>query len=119
MEMAAAFFESRRYAAYLGGTTEFTKWEGITYSKRLNKVYTAMSEIRRPMEDNKSKGKDDNQYDIGGPNDVRVEYNPCGCVYTLDVDGNYNIYNMKALVCGRPTDGDPKNTCDIDGEYYP
>ena len=28
MEQVASRFETRRYLAYLGGTTEFTKWEG-------------------------------------------------------------------------------------------
>ena len=28
MEQIASRFETRRYLAYLGGTTEFTKWEG-------------------------------------------------------------------------------------------
>ena len=29
---AAAFLETRRYGAYLGGTTEFNKWEGAFLS---------------------------------------------------------------------------------------
>ena len=40
----AAFFETRRYAAYLGATTEFSKWEGITFSPSKSKLYTAMTE---------------------------------------------------------------------------
>lgn len=118
MEKAAAFLESRRYGAYLGGTVEFTKWEGITFSSKRNKMYTAVSEVRRSMEDYKSKGSESDSYDIGGPNHVRVEYNKCGCVYSMDVDSSYNIINMNSLVCGTPVSDDPDNACDIDGKSF-
>ncbi|GIW21850.1 MAG: hypothetical protein KatS3mg068_0857 [Candidatus Sericytochromatia bacterium] len=35
---AASFLETRRYGAYLGGTTEFQKEEGITYDKDKNRT---------------------------------------------------------------------------------
>lgn len=38
MEKAAAFLETRRYAATLGATTEFEKEEGITYDPVANQV---------------------------------------------------------------------------------
>jgi hypothetical protein len=117
-EKAAAFFETRRYAAYLDATVEGSKWEGITFSPKRNKVYTAMSEVRRAMEDNKSAGKADTRFDIGGPNDIRLPYNPCGCVYEMDVV-NYDIKNMKGLICGTPQTGNPKNTCTLDGIANP
>ncbi len=117
-EKAAAFFETRRYAAYLGATVEGSKWEGITFSPKRNKAYTAMSEIRRGMEDNKAAGKNDTKFDIGGPNDIRLPYNPCGCVYEMDVVNN-DIKNMKGMVCGVPQSGDPKNACKIDGIANP
>ena len=47
MEKAAAFLETRRYAAYKGATTEFSKWEGITYDPKRNMLYTSMSAVRR------------------------------------------------------------------------
>ena len=43
MEQAAAFLESRRYAAYLGATTEFNKMEGVTVNTADNKAYVAIS----------------------------------------------------------------------------
>jgi hypothetical protein len=43
-EVLAAFFETRRYGGYMGATTEFSKWEGITYSKSRKQMFTAMSE---------------------------------------------------------------------------
>jgi secreted PhoX family phosphatase len=117
-EKAAAFFETRRYAAYLGATVEGSKWEGITFSPKRNKMYTAISDIRRGMEDNKNGGKDDTKYDIGGPNHIRLPVNNCGCVYEMDVVNN-DIKTMKGLVCGTPVSGDPKNTCKMDGIANP
>lgn len=35
----------RRYAAYLGATTEWTKWEGMTLDLQRMKIYTAMSQL--------------------------------------------------------------------------
>jgi Bacterial protein of unknown function (DUF839) len=117
-EKAAAFFETRRYAAYKDATVEGSKWEGITFSPKRNKMYTAISDIRRGMEDNKSGGKNDTKYDIGGPNDIRLPVNNCGCVYEMDVV-NYDIKNMKAFVCGVPQSGDAKNTCKLNGIANP
>jgi hypothetical protein len=70
---------THRTAAYLGATTEFSKWEGITYDTKRNRIYTAMSEIREGMEDKKSKGEPNDEFDAGGRNDIKLEYNPCGC----------------------------------------
>ena len=39
MEQAAAFLETRRYAAWLGATTEFTKMEGQAHNAADNKLY--------------------------------------------------------------------------------
>ncbi|GAB4821502.1 hypothetical protein N2152v2_008548 [Parachlorella kessleri] len=116
----AAFFETRRYAAYLGATTEFSKWEGITYSPSRNKLYTALTEIRYGMEDNAKKGKNDTEYDIGSNNDIRLPYNPCGCVYSIDVDAQYNANKMQAIVCGN-TVGlvDANNTCSVESISSP
>ena len=35
MTKAAAFFETRRFAAYKGATTEFSKWEGVQMQQTL------------------------------------------------------------------------------------
>ena len=43
-EKAAAFLETRRYAAMLGATTEFNKMEGVTLNEKDNKVYIAISD---------------------------------------------------------------------------
>jgi hypothetical protein len=51
MEKAAAFLETRRYAAYLGATTEFSKMEYIAYNKTDNKFYVVISRIETGMID--------------------------------------------------------------------
>jgi len=105
----------------LGATTEFSKWEGITFDPTRSVLYTAMSENRYGMEDNQRKGEDNNRYDVGGPNHVRVEYNPCGCVYTMEVDESYQITTMYGLLCGIPdvNNTNDDNSCIIDGIANP
>lgn len=49
MEKAAAFLETRRYAAMLGATTEFEKMEGVTVNAKDKKVYIAMTRIDKGM----------------------------------------------------------------------
>ncbi|RLJ63505.1 PhoX family protein [Sulfurisoma sediminicola] len=51
MEKAAAFLETRRYAALLGATTEFTKMEGVTHNAADRQLYVAMSYIEGGMLD--------------------------------------------------------------------
>eukprot|EP01025_Chloroclados_australasicus_P058721 TRINITY_DN73_c0_g1_i1.p1 TRINITY_DN73_c0_g1~~TRINITY_DN73_c0_g1_i1.p1 ORF type:complete len:802 (-),score=115.58 TRINITY_DN73_c0_g1_i1:597-2969(-) len=121
MEVLASRFETERYAAMMGATTEFSKWEGITYSAYDNKVYTSLSVIRQGMEDFMSKGKPSESYDKGGNNDIRLEYNPCGCVYQIDVDEEYIATHMIEFICGlqqEPSDinnGDElENECRVD-----
>jgi uncharacterized protein len=75
METAAAFLETRRYAAYLGATTEFTKGEGIAFNHADKKMYYAISYIQASM-----KAKD------GGPvDDIRLQENKAGATYTFDL----------------------------------
>lgn len=49
MEQAAAFLETHRYAALMGGSLGFTKWEGTTLNARDKKAYIAMSRIEASM----------------------------------------------------------------------
>lgn len=85
MEAAASRLETRRYAALRGATTEWRKMEGITYDPDGRRLYLALSEISRGMEDHANGGKPDDTYDAGGPNHIRLPYNECGAVYHLDV----------------------------------
>jgi len=51
MEKAAAFLETHRYAAMMGGTLEFTKMEGVALNKKDKVAYVAMSRIEKSMID--------------------------------------------------------------------
>lgn len=79
MELAASRLESRRYAAYLGATTEFRKMEGITYDPAGHRVYIAFSELNNGTNNNHA------TKDLGGPNHIRLAENKCGAVYELTV----------------------------------
>eukprot|EP00889_Picochlorum_renovo_P007848 jgi/Picre1/34878/NNA_002344.t1 len=114
-ENTAAFFEPRRYGAYLGATTEASKWEGFVYDPYTNKAYTSISDVRYGMEDSMKKGEPDDTYDIGGPNAIKLPYNPCGCVYALDMDDNYVATSFTAALCGKPMEEDEDgNSCALD-----
>ncbi|PHR65211.1 alkaline phosphatase PhoX [Alcanivorax sp.] len=102
MELAASRLETRRYAALMGATTEFRKEEGVTFDPDGGKLYVAMSEVGRGMEDNSSS-------DLSTINHVRIaEANSCGGVYALDVGSDagigsdYVAQNMKGLIAGQP-----------------
>ena len=82
-----------RYAGYVGATTEFSKWEGISFDAKRNRLYISMSEVRYGMEDFKAKGKASPAYDQCGSNDLRIEVScaagggggahrcPCTCLW--------------------------------------
>jgi uncharacterized protein len=84
-ELAASRLESRRYAAYVGGTTEFRKTEGITYNVAAHRLYVAFSELNHGMI-NDPAGKD-----LGGGNHVQVARNDCGAVYEMVVSPNVTV----------------------------
>jgi secreted PhoX family phosphatase len=124
MDIIASRLETRRYAAINGATTEFRKEEGITFDSVNGKLYVAMSEVGRGMEDNMKNGSANDTYDIGGPNDVQLPYNTCGCVYALDVGtdaaigSDYVAMNMYGVVSGKMKSYPAgslyeNNTCDV------
>jgi len=93
-EKAAAFLETRKYAAYMGATIEFRKEEGLTYDPDRNSLYIAMSEIAKSMEDD---------YNGAEPaNHIRLAKNSCGAVYEMALDVNYSGTTMEAIVVGSP-----------------
>ena len=51
MEKAAAFLETRRYAALLGATTEFSKMEYIAFNMKDRKFYIVISRVEAGMAD--------------------------------------------------------------------
>ncbi|MEZ5542843.1 MAG: DUF839 domain-containing protein [Pseudomonadota bacterium] len=73
MAQAAAFLETRRYAAMLGATTEFNKMEGVTHNARDKKAYIVMSRVENGMSDSSG--------------DIQVAKNKGGAVYELSLEG--------------------------------
>lgn len=93
MEKAAAFLETRRYAAYLGATTEFTKMEGQAHNIADKKLYTVISYIRTGMIDglNKERPRDDIKL-IGDDKDLT-----CGAVYESKLVGGQKDTSGEAI----------------------
>ena len=73
MEKAAAFLETRRYAALLGATTEFAKMEGVSHNEADKKAYVVISRIEGGMLASATDPQDD----------VRLARNDGGAVYEL------------------------------------
>lgn len=114
-ETAAAFLESRKYAAYLGATIEFRKEEGMSFDPDKKVLYVAMSAIEKSMEDN-YKGSETT-------NDIRLPKNKCGGVYEVALDENYSGTSMTAIKVGIPlSEGEQyadEWTCHPDGISNP
>ncbi|MDO9191217.1 MAG: DUF839 domain-containing protein [Sulfurimicrobium sp.] len=125
MEKAAAFLETRRYAAYLGATTEFTKMEAIGANARDKKAYMAMSRIESSMKS-----------ETAAPFDhIKLAENKAGVTYTLDLAGSQKTANggeainsdyvaskmyVEAALLGKPISTDAYgNTADVNAIANP
>ena len=96
METAATFLETRRYAALLGATTEFTKMEGVTHNATDKKAYVVISRVESGMLANSADPQDD----------IRIARNDGGAIYEMklaggqkDSDGNriFSRYVAKSM----------------------
>ncbi|WP_160719354.1 PhoX family protein [Bacillus sp. USDA818B3_A] len=86
MEKAAAFLESRRYAALLGATSEFNKMEGVTLNEKDNKVYIAISDQSNGMVESSADPVDD----------MKLPKIKSGVTYQLDLtDGQKDSSDQK------------------------
>lgn len=84
MEKAAAFLETRRFAALKGATTEFTKLEGQALNKRDKKLYTAVSSAKKGMLAGNNYLRFQDHIQLSGkPEDLE-----CGIVYESDLKAN-------------------------------
>ncbi|MGE7693652.1 alkaline phosphatase PhoX [Lysinibacillus sp. NPDC094177] len=103
-EKAAAFLETRRYAAMLGATTEFNKMEGVALNEKDKKVYIAISDQSKAMEKD-STGKDPADH-------IQLPKIKAGVTYQLDlqdgqkdsegksINSSYVARSMSGLVVG-------------------
>ncbi|MFF2455277.1 PhoX family protein [Peribacillus simplex] len=88
-EKAAAFLETRRYAAMLGATTEFNKMEGLALNEKDKKVYIAISDQSKSMEKD-STGKDPADH-------LQLPKIKAGVTYQLDLQGGQKDSEGKAI----------------------
>ncbi|MDP1633280.1 MAG: DUF839 domain-containing protein [Gallionellaceae bacterium] len=118
----AAFLETRRYAAMLGATTEFEKYEGVAYNAKDNKAYTAMARMSKGMEVSATDPVDH----------IRLKKNSSGAIYELSLstgqaDSTGTAINsdfvptfMKAIVVGKDIVADADgNKSDLNGISSP
>lgn len=82
MEKAAAFLETRRYAAYLGATTEFTKMEGVSHDPKKTqsyngKAFVVISRIETTMLADAKAPRDD----------IKLPENMGGAIYEMELVG--------------------------------
>ncbi|MES9683783.1 alkaline phosphatase PhoX, partial [Gottfriedia acidiceleris] len=117
MEKAAAFLESRRYAAMLGATSEFNKMEGVTLNEKDKKVYIAFSDQSNGMVANATDPVDD----------IKLPKIKSGVTYQLDLTDNqkdstgekinsmYIAAKMSGLIVGKdmPSADAYGNTADV------
>ncbi|MCX8070528.1 MAG: DUF839 domain-containing protein [Thermodesulfovibrionales bacterium] len=117
---AAAFLHPRQYGVLLGGTTEFSKGEGVTYNFDKNLFYFVMSRVEESM--TTGKGTKDNQ------DDIRLKENRCGVIYEgtfgdakelngTAINSKYVVRKMSAIIVGKTASandpGADKNFCAI------
>ncbi len=116
MEKAAAFLETRRYAALLGATTEFTKMEGQAHNIADKKLYTVISYVRKSMIDGQNGERPQDHIRLSGDEKDLT----CGVVYESSLAGgqkdtagnaiasDWVAANMNALVTGARQPKDAK-----------
>lgn len=107
-----AFLESRKAAVAKGATGEWRKMEGVNINydaaksgENLN-MYLAMSNINKTMSD--SEGA------------IQLAENPCGAVFEMELDENWNISEIHPWVIGGPYDeAKAPNACAADNISEP
>ncbi|WP_158555952.1 Ig-like domain-containing protein [Peribacillus glennii] len=90
MEKAAAFLESRRYAAYIGATAEFNKMEGITLNAKDKKVYVAVADQSGGMEKDTA-GKDPVDH-------IQLPKSKSGTTFQLNLQGGQKDSKGNAIL---------------------
>lgn len=113
--VAASRLETRRYAAYLGATTEFEKGEGIALDPENKFLYVAFAKIGGRMAVENDGFHSDH---------IQLPENPCGAIWTGPLTGERNdllgkpidsewvLTGMRSLVAGKAIEKDEQgNTC--------
>ena len=82
MEQAAAFLESRRYAAYLGATANFTQLRSLAFDPEKNAIFMAIHEIAAPVGTTDSASNNNHKHLQTTRN---TEDRRCGGIFKLDL----------------------------------
>ncbi|MCB9668988.1 MAG: DUF839 domain-containing protein [Alphaproteobacteria bacterium] len=112
----ASRLETRRYAGYMGATTEFEKGEGITHDPATGAVYISFANIGGRMQAEEGR--------LSAMDHVRLPANPCGAVWVgytdkgqMDAGGapiasDHVIGRFQSKLAGSPIEEDAHgNTC--------
>lgn len=127
METAAAFLETRRFAAYLGATAEFTKMEGQAVDPTTRTLYTALSYVENGMVEGDNGARPADHIRL----DDRDGALQCGAVYASRLEGGHTdtegrpipsdwvAADMAAVLTGAPQPArgavpDRLDTCDTE-----
>lgn len=116
IKKAASRLEPLRYAATLGATLEFNKFEGVTFDSKRNKLYVAISAISKGMS-NPALIKDSTG--AKASDHIQITENLCGGVYQLSVDSSYTTTTMSSLTLGAYKTYSNGQQCDLDKVAMP
>lgn len=116
IKKAASRLEPSRYAATLGATLEFNKFEGVTFDSKRNKLYVAVSAISKGMS-NPALTKD--SAGAKASDHIQITENLCGGVYQLAVDSSYTTTTMSPLTLGAYKTYSNGQQCDLDKVAMP
>jgi PGF-CTERM protein len=95
-----AFLESRKAAAALGGTDEWSKMEGVAFNANApDSLYLAMSRIESAMTD--------------GQDDIDVSLNSCGVVYRMSFGNGWDVTRIDPVISGGPYISSAQYECDV------
>ncbi|MED5238417.1 MAG: alkaline phosphatase PhoX [Pseudomonadota bacterium] len=92
-----AFLETLKASEALGATVEFNKMEGININYQgagdgsIPYMYVGLTDITGAMTD-----------DAG---DIQVSSNPCGIMYRLPLEADFDVSRMEPVLAGGPFDG--------------
>ena len=95
-----AFLETRKAAAALGATDEWSKMEGVAFNANSpENLYLAMSRIESGMSD--------------GQDDIDVTLNSCGIIYRMTLDEGWGVNRIEPAISGGPYTSSAQYQCDI------
>lgn len=94
------FLESRKAAAALGATDEWSKMEGVAFNPNVpDSLYLAMSRIESAMTD--------------GQDDIDVSLNSCGIVYRMAFGNGWDVNRIDPVISGGPYTSSAQYECDV------